>query len=104
MDARYLVGDCTIIDHLEGRYPVNDHEQWMELLTGIAEVQEDRLLDILDWFRSVGTILIKDPRFKYRLQPIVAKGFWQTEAEYNREAKALVPYKALLVKLLGRLP
>ncbi len=104
MDSWYALGDYTIIDSLENRYPISDHLQWMELLTGIAEIQEDKLLDILDWFRTVGTILVKDPKFKYRLQPIVAKGFWQTEAKYKQEAKALVPYKTLLVKLLGRLP
>ena len=94
--------DVEIKDKFADRYPA-DHKQWMALLTGAASTN-DYLYGILDWFRAVGTILIKDPKFKYRLSPLVGHGCWQTEAEYNREAKALVPYKALLIKLLGRLP
>ena len=96
------LADIEIKDRGQDRYP-SDHKLWMVLLTRAATVS-DELYGILDWLRATGTILLHDDKFKYRLSPLVGHGCWQTEAEYKQEAKALVPYKALLVKLLGRLP
>lgn len=86
----------------QDRYPYNtpDSNAWLELFI-VADQTDRRLYEILDWFRAVGTALLPDNEFGYRLQPIIGPCGWQSMDAYARERDAyLVPYGQTLVELL----
>ena len=81
-----------------------DHELWIELLSMAAE-HSTMLYECLEWMRSVGTILVPDPRFGYRLKPIIDGGenAWKDEAQYKHEAAFLRPYQKTMINFLAKL-
>jgi len=87
------------------RYPYNtpDSLTWLELFI-LADQRDRRLYEILDWFRAVGTALLPDEEFGYRIQPIIGPGGWNSMEQYMQERHAyLMPYGQLLGELLGEL-
>lgn len=84
------------------RFP-EDSWMWIELFT-LAMVADAELFYRLHYIRGTGSRLVKDPQFGYKIVPVVSDQGWESEAQYREEVRCLIPYQALLVKLLGQLP
>lgn len=82
----------------------HDSELWVQLLQ-LANEADSKLAGILHGFRCQGTILRKNPRWGYVLQPVInSKIGWSSQDDYNRQrAKWLDPYRQDIIKILGAL-
>lgn len=84
------------------RFP-EDSGMWIELFT-LAMVADAELFYRLHYIRGTGARLVKDPQFGFKIVPVVSDQGWESEAQYREEVRCLIPYQALLVRLLGQLP
>lgn len=81
------------------RFP-EDSELWLDLLS-LAAARNTELMYVLIYLRGVGMRLVPDPKFKYKLVPIIDERVaWATMEQYKEEAKYLVQYKKELTDIL----
>lgn len=91
----------VITDRYEEKHP-EDHDLWIELLS-MAAADSDLLYGCLEYLRAVGTILVPDSKFGYRMRPVISDTTWCSEAQYKKEALFLMPYKSKLVEFFLKL-
>lgn len=75
---------------------------WLKLLVKARDVSLD-FYAVLYYLRSIGTVLVPDDKFKYRLQPIVEDGAWESTEKYNNEKRYLQKWAKPLVEILKEL-
>lgn len=87
------------------RYENNDRDLWLKLLND-ADNENLYLFGILYYLRSVGAKLVPNKNYGYIIQPIIDRNSikgWENKQQYDEEAKNLVPYKDVLIRLLKAL-
>lgn len=76
-----------------------DSAHWMTLFEEADKVDHE-LCSILMYLRGGGARLIPNPKFGYMIRPLVGRGAWSTQEEYDMERAALAPYREKLMALL----
>ncbi len=89
------MGEMVRLPHSEW----SDATAYAKLLLKARKVPGD-LYFILSWFRDVGTKLEKDEKFGYKLVPVIGRGYWQSQQEYDTEKQALNKYVRELLRIL----
>lgn len=92
----------TVISDPYQRWHPQDSDLWLRLLSKAHGVNSE-LYAILDYLRGAGTILVKDSKFGYKLQPLINENAWQSFEQYQAESIYLQPYKNELIEILGGL-
>lgn len=81
------------------KYSQQDQDLWQTLFY-VAKDCNETLFQILQYLREVGTNLVRDNQFGYKLVPVIGKYGWQSQKEYNQEKAYLIPYANQLTKML----
>lgn len=92
----------TVISDPYQRWHPQDTDLWLRLLSKANAVNTE-LYAILDYLRGAGTVLVKNSKFGYKLQPLINENAWQSIEQYQAESIYLQPYKSDLIEILGGL-
>lgn len=92
----------TVISDPYQRWHPQDSDLWLNLLCKANGVSNE-LYAILDYLRGSGTILVKSPKFGYKLEPLINENAWQSIEQYQAESIYLKPYTKELIEILGGL-
>lgn len=79
-----------------------DSRLWLQLFV-MAEQHSRRLYEILEWMRAVGTVLVRDQQYGYRIMPVIGDRGWRSMQEYITERQALNEFGPTLLDMLKRL-
>lgn len=91
-----VIEDAYVYQHPE------DNKLWLDLLCKAREIDLN-FYAVLHYLRSIGTILVKDEKFNYRLQPHIHPGAWESIQQWEEEKQYLVKYQKDLIRILKEL-
>lgn len=72
---------------------------WLKLLCEARDVSLE-FYAVLNYLRGTGTVLQTDPKFGYRLVPVISDEAWHSVDEYNHEKQYLQKWLPQLVDIL----
>ncbi|WP_301859563.1 hypothetical protein [uncultured Megasphaera sp.] len=97
--AQWPVNDYT--DEFKDYHP-GDHYQWMWLFFH-APFYSAELADVLCFLRCNGSILVQDPTYGYRIEPIIGGHGWKDRQAYDDTKAPLAGYMNEVIALLKNL-
>jgi hypothetical protein len=75
-----------------------DSDIWLELI--IDASYTDDLADRLTYIRNAGSVLIENDQYGYIIKPVIGHDAWESQAQYDKEKRCLVPYQKQIIMLL----
>jgi len=79
----------------------SDEKLWERIFSD-SEIPED-MKARLRYMKDVGTRIIPDPDFGYRLQPIIGAKGWESMEQYDQEKECLLKYRAIITHVFKML-
>ena len=80
-----------------------DSDLWIWLLPRAYD-RHPELASILEYLRTAGTILVPDPAYGFKLQPLIGPNGWESKEKFQKECETyLTPYMQMLCDLLNYL-
>lgn len=96
-----MIGNNPIIIDPYANYSPGDSPIWNEIFIKVQENRE--LYARLFFIRGAGTVLVKNPRWGYILQPVIGCNGWTSQEQYDQEKQCLNEYSSEVIGLLKNL-
>ena len=80
----------------------NDSRLWLELFA-ISDKADRTLTEKLEYIRTVGTVLVLDQQYGFKIQPVVGVNGWESIEQYTPERHYLMQHMQTMLQSLGEL-